>query len=126
MSSTVRSSASVPASSAATSPIIAADGWQDAYGALIDDVAAELAGTEALDLTVELITHRYTTGSKAVLDSWYPGSSLDMSTRNRVTKRTKFGTEKQVYDLATMRELRTFFERRIADALPSARILYWT
>ncbi|MFS0772406.1 radical SAM protein [Sphingomonas sp. 1P08PE] len=107
-------------------PIIAADGWQDAYGALIDDVAAELAGTEALDLTVELITHRYTTRSKAVLDSWYPGSALDMSSRNRVTKRTKFGTEKQVYDPATMRDLRTFFERRIADALPGARILYWT
>jgi spore photoproduct lyase len=49
-----------------------------------------------------------------------------MSERNRVTKRTKFGTEKMVYDAATMRVLRSFFERAIADGLPSARILYWT
>ncbi len=107
-------------------PIIAADGWEQAYGTLIDDVAAALAAMPGLDLTVELITHRFNSGSKAVLDSWYPGSALDMTTRNRVTKRTKFGSEKQVYDAATMRLLRTFLERRIADALPAARILYWT
>ena len=107
-------------------PIIAADGWEEAYGGLIDDTAASLADLPMLDLTVELITHRFTGGSKAVLDGWYPGSALDMSGRDRVTKRTKFGTEKQVYDTATMRVLRSFFEARIAAALPTARILYWT
>lgn len=107
-------------------PIIAAEGWEQAYAALIDDAAAILGASPGLDLTVELITHRYTAGSKAVLDSWYPGSALDMSGDNRTTKRTKFGTEKQVYDADTMRALRRFFERRIADALPAARILYWT
>lgn len=107
-------------------PIIAASGWEAAYDALIADAAAQLAGAPALDLTVELITHRFTAGSKAVLDSWYPGSALDMSMADRTTKRTKFGAEKQVYDTATMRSLRTFFEARIAAALPAARILYWT
>lgn len=107
-------------------PIIAADGWEQAYGDLIDDAARQLADLPALDLTVELITHRFTAGSKAVLDSWYPGSSLDMTGLNRATKRTKFGSEKQVYDAATMRLLRGFFEGRIAGALPAARILYWT
>ena len=58
-------------------PIIAAPGWEEAYGGLIDQVAAAFAGSTP-DLTVELITHRYTPGSKAVLESWYPGSSLDM------------------------------------------------
>ncbi|RDE04644.1 SPL family radical SAM protein [Sphingomonas aracearum] len=107
-------------------PIIAAQGWEEAYGALIDDAAAALAGVPDLDITAELITHRFTAGSKAVLDSWYPGSALDMTGENRSTKRTKFGTEKQVYDAATMKALRSFFERRIGEALPAARILYWT
>ncbi|MCC2976726.1 radical SAM protein [Sphingomonas sp. PL-96] len=107
-------------------PIIAAPGWEQAYGALIDEAGAQLRDVPGLDLTVELITHRYTAGSKAVLDSWYPGSKLDMTDQNRVTKRTKFGGEKQVYDLATMRALRSFFEARLANALPAARILYWT
>jgi spore photoproduct lyase len=105
-------------------PIIAADGWEDAYGNLIADAAALLAG--ASDLTIELITHRFTAGSKAVLDSWYPGSALDMGERDRVTKYTKFGTQKQVYDADMMRTLRRFFETALAAALPRARILYWT
>ncbi len=107
-------------------PIIAAPGWEEAYEALIGDAAARLADVPALDLTVELITHRFTAGSKAVLESWYPGSALDMGERGRTIKRTKFGTEKSVYDAETMKALRGFFERRIADALPAARILYWT
>lgn len=107
-------------------PIIAAAGWEQAYAALIDDAAAALNDLPALDLTVELITHRFTAGSKATLDSWYPGSALDMTQANRVTKRTKFGAEKQVYDRDTMRALRDFFEARIAERLPAARILYWT
>ncbi|MGP7796731.1 radical SAM protein [Sphingomonas sp. CLY1604] len=107
-------------------PIIAAEGWQQAYAALFADAAAALAALPGLDLTVELITHRFTAGSKAVLDSWYPGSALDMTGANRTTKRTKFGGEKQVYDADTMRALRSFFERQLADRLPMARLLYWT
>ena len=78
------------------------------------------------DLTVELITHRYTAASRAVLDSWYPGSALDMGTAGRAEKRTKFGGVKHVYDAPTMRALRGFFATEIAARLPSARILYWT
>lgn len=106
-------------------PIIAADGWEQAYGDLIGMAAAALSGIEP-DLTIELITHRFTAGSKAVLESWYPGSALDMSGAQRVEKRTKFGSVKQVYDKTTMQALRSFFEERIARDLPTARILYWT
>ena len=107
-------------------PIIAADGWERAYAGLIEDAAAELADLPDLDLTVELITHRFTPGSKAVLDSWYPGSALQMDPAARTEKRTKFGSVKHVYPAETMQALRRFFEREIAAALPAARILYWT
>ena len=107
-------------------PIIAASGWEAAYASLIADVAAAFAHGPPPDLTVELITHRYTPGSKAVLESWYPGSGLDMGVVDRTEKRTKFGSIKHVYDATTMRALRTFFEHEIARVLPFARILYWT
>ena len=107
-------------------PIIAAEGWQDAYGELMEDAAALLTDIDRLDLTVELITHRYTPGSKAVLESWYPGSRLDMSERNRSIKRNKFGSHKHVYDKDTMSELKAFFYEEIERQLPGARILYWT
>lgn len=107
-------------------PIIAAPGWEAAYATLIADAAAALADVPDPDLTIELITHRYTPGSKAVLESWYPGSALDMGSDGRAEKRTKFGSLKMVYDAATMKELRGFFEAEIARRLPAARILYWT
>lgn len=107
-------------------PIIAVPGWEGAYGELIVQAAAILNPILGLDLTVELITHRYTPGSRDVLQSWYPGSSLTMNQNNRVEKRTKFGSLKYVYDADTMRSLRRFFEQAIAEQLPTARILYWT
>ncbi len=107
-------------------PIIAADGWREAYGGLIAGVAAALEGVPDPDLTVELITHRFSAGSKAVLGSWYPGSALDMGSTNRTEKRTKFGAVKHVYDKATMTDLRSWFEGEIARVLPRARVLYWT
>ena len=105
-------------------PIIAAPGWHEAYAELFDQVAALLA--DVPDLTVELITHRYSAGSKIVLEQWYPGSQLDMGSDNRTEKRTKFGSVKHVYDADTMRDLRAFFEAEVAAKLPQARILYWT
>ena len=107
-------------------PIMAIEGWRDAYGALIDRAAQALAGVPDLDLTAELITHRFTPGSKAVLTGWYPGSSLEMDEAARSRKTTKFGSFKYVYTPAVMKELRAFFEAEIPRGLPAARILYWT
>ncbi|HEU0043605.1 SPL family radical SAM protein [Sphingomonas sp.] len=107
-------------------PIIAAEGWEDAYGQLIVDAGSALNDVPGLDLTVELITHRFTPGSKAVLDSWYPGSALEMDPAARTEKRTKFGGVKHVYDADMMRTLRRFLEAEIVKALSTARILYWT
>jgi spore photoproduct lyase len=107
-------------------PIIAAEGWEAAYAGLLADAAAALADLPQADLTVELITHRFTPGSKAVLDSWYPGSALEMDPTVRAEKRTKFGSVKHVYPADTMKALRGWFEAAIARALPAARILYWT
>jgi spore photoproduct lyase len=107
-------------------PIMPVEGWREHYGALLDDVAAALAPIAGLDLTVELITHRFTPNSKSVLTDWYPATRLEMDEEVRTLKRTKFGSQKYVYPRDVMTELRGFFEEGIADRLPSARILYWT
>jgi spore photoproduct lyase len=60
-------------------PIMPIENWREHYGALIDQAADALAGVDDLDLTAELITHRFTPGSKEVLTGWYPGSSLEMT-----------------------------------------------
>jgi spore photoproduct lyase len=107
-------------------PIIAAPGWERAYGDLLSAVAEALRSTPQRDLTVELITHRFTAGSKAVLTGWYPGSALDMSSAARSEKRTKFGSIKHVYDAPTMKAIRRFFDQALTDHLPDAQLLYFT
>ena len=105
-------------------PIMPVEGWEDAYADLIRAAAAALP--EGADLTVELITHRFTPGSREVLTGWYPATTLEMDETVRVAKRNKFGGVKYVYPKDTMRAMRDHLEALCARHLPEARILYWT
>ncbi|HEX8303604.1 MAG TPA: hypothetical protein VF612_01890 [Jatrophihabitans sp.] len=107
-------------------PIMPVPGWQEAYGELLDDAAAAVAGVDDLDLTVELITHRFTPASRDVLLQWYPGTRLEMDPDQRAEKRSKFGGVKYVYPREAMTGMRQFFDTELARRLPAARILYWT
>lgn len=105
-------------------PIMPIPDWQRHYAELLDRAAAAL--DFPCDLTVELITHRFTPTSKEVLQGWYPNSSLEMDEARRSVKRGKHGTTKYVYPAPAMRELRGFFEGELARQFPQARVLYWT
>ena len=105
-------------------PIIPVEDWEAQYSQLLDD-AQEAVGF-APDITFELITHRFTPGSKEVLQSWYPKTTLDMIEDTRAEKRNKFGGVKYVYQKDMMKSLRGFFESEIKNRFPQGRILYWT
>ena len=105
-------------------PIMPIDDWQQHYTQLLDDISAALDFD--CDLTFELISHRFTPGSKEVLQQWYPQSKLDLDESTRTVKRNKFGGIKYVYGTDTMKALRQFFEREIAQRFPQAQVLYWT
>ena len=105
-------------------PIMPVENWRHEYAGLLERAASALP--PGCDLTVELITHRFTPGSKDILQTWYPATKLDLDEANRSEKRNKFGGVKYVYPKDTMSELRGFFEREIPARLPQARILYWT
>ena len=99
-------------------PILRLPDWAAAYDTLFADVATTLAGVPGLDLTAELITHRFTPKSKGVLDTWYPGSKLEMDEALRTRKLTKFGSVKWVFPKEQMAELRTN-DRGKPDAPPA-------
>lgn len=105
-------------------PIMPIDDWQTHYTRLLNEISATLDFD--CDLTFELISHRFTPGSKEVLQTWYPHSKLDMNESTRSVKRNKFGGTKYVYEAETMKALRRFFEREIAHRFPQAKLLYWT
>ena len=107
-------------------PIMAVPGWRERYGALLDDCAAALDGVAGPDVTVELITHRFTPTSKGVLRDWYPGSRLEMDEQRRALKRGRHGNRKYVYPRAEMSVLRAWFAAELRERLPAARLLYFT
>ncbi len=107
-------------------PILRLPDWAAAYDQLFADVAAALDGVADVDLTAELITHRFTPTSKAVLGAWYPGSPLEMDEAARTRKTTKFGSVKWVFPREEMVAMRAQIEASLARRLPVARLLYWT
>ena len=107
-------------------PILPIPDWEAAYAGLIRDAADALSGVPDLDLTAELITHRFTPGSKTVLQGWYPGSDLPLDEAERVRKMTKFGSVKFVLPRPQMDAMRTAITGTLAAVLPAARVLYWT
>jgi spore photoproduct lyase len=61
--------------------------WRKAYKLLLRQAAAALAGLVKVDLTIELITHRFTPKSKTVLNEWYNASKVDMDENVRSSAR---------------------------------------
>jgi spore photoproduct lyase len=105
-------------------PIMPIPDWELHYTDLLNRI--EQALDFDCNLTFELISHRFTPGSKDVLLEWYPNTSLDMDESNRAVKYNKFGGQKYVYTTDTMKILRRFFESEIARRFPKASVLYWT
>ena len=97
-------------------PIMPIEDWREHYSALFDEIQATL--DFPVDLTFELISHRFTPGSKEVLESWYPNSSLEMDEQLRDTKRNKFGGTKFVYTKDTMKTLRELFRDGACREVP--------
>ena len=105
-------------------PIMPIPNWQEEYSLLLDELQQNL--DFHTDLTFELITHRFTPGSKEVLLEWYPNTSLEMDETSRAVKRNKFGGTKYVYVKETMNEMKEFFYTGINKRFPESQILYWT
>ncbi len=105
-------------------PIMPMENWREHYTLLLDEAARALDFD--CNLTFELITHRFTPGSKDVLLQWYPKTSLDLDESTREIKRNKFGGTKYVYPREVMKELKTWFFSEIEARFPNGKILYWT
>ena len=105
-------------------PIMPVPDWEEQYTKLLDRLEQTL--DFPCELTFELISHRFTPGSKAILQEWYPNTSIDFDESNRSLKFNKFGGKKYVYPTLTMNMLRSFFQYELKRRFPNAPILYWT
>ena len=105
-------------------PIMQIPDWEQHYTRLLNRIEEVLDFN--CDLTFELITHRFTPGSKDVLMQWYPHTPLEMDEAKREVKRNKFGGRKYVLPKDTMKSMKQFFYQQVEKRFPQAEILYWT
>ncbi|QCR21801.1 spore photoproduct lyase family protein [Pontibacter sp. SGAir0037] len=105
-------------------PIMPVPDWEEQYTHLLDRLEQTL--DFPCEITFELISHRFTPGSKALLQEWYPNTQIDFDEANRSLKYNKFGGKKYVYNTATMNMLRSFFYSELKNRFPEAPVLYWT
>ncbi|WP_025683346.1 spore photoproduct lyase [Paenibacillus maysiensis] len=107
-------------------PIIWYDGWEEGYGELLRKLSETLPQDATNDLTFELIQHRFTKTSKAVIEKRYPKTKLEMDMEKREKKWGRWGQNKYVYPDEQQNALREFITERIFEHFPLSRIEYFT
>ncbi|AJE53448.1 spore photoproduct lyase [Paenibacillus polymyxa] len=107
-------------------PIIWYDGWEVGYGELLRRLGETLPQHATKDLTFELIQHRFTKTSKAVIEKRYPKTKLEMDIEKRKKKWGRWGQNKYVYPDEQQNALREFITERIFEHFPLSRIEYFT
>ncbi|MEK3951551.1 spore photoproduct lyase [Paenibacillus sp. FSL H7-0703] len=107
-------------------PIIWYDGWEEGYGELLRKLGETLPQHATKNLTFELIQHRFTKTSKAVIEKRYPKTKLEMDIEKRKKKWGRWGQNKYVYPDEQQNALREFITERIFEHFPLSRIEYFT
>lgn len=111
-------------------PIFRFEGWQEAYRRLMERSAEELvkrapSGWSAEQLTLEFISHRFTSKAKATILGVFPNSSLPMEEEERKFKYGQFGYGKYIYQPEEMKEMKEFFHEQAKVYFPLAQVEYF-
>ncbi|HBP66500.1 MAG TPA: spore photoproduct lyase [Desulfosporosinus sp.] len=111
-------------------PIFRFEGWQEAYRQLMERSAEELvkrapSGWSSEQLTLEFISHRFTSKAKATILEVFPNSSLPMVEDERKFKYGQFGYGKYIYQPEEMQEMKEFFQDQAKRYFPLAQVEYF-
>ncbi len=111
-------------------PIFRFDGWQEAYRRLMERTAEELVKRapscwSSEHLTLEFISHRFTSRAKANILEVFPNSSLPMEEDQRKFKYGQFGYGKYIYQPEDMKEMKEFFQEQAKAYFPLAQVEYF-
>jgi len=111
-------------------PIFRFEGWKEAYSRLLERSAEELAksaplGWSSEQLTLEFISHRFTSKAKATILGVFPNSTLPMVEADRKFKYGQFGYGKYIYQPDEIKEMKEFFQEHAKCYFPLAKVEYF-
>lgn len=106
-------------------PIFYYSEWEKEYGQMLENLAQKLSGKINTPPAFELITHRFTKRAKKNILEVFPKTQLPLDEEDRKFKFGQFGYGKYIYPKDKMSEIKAFFEEKIRETFPDAKILYF-
>ena len=89
-------------------PVFLYDNWKKDYKDLIQMLHSTLPKNIKLPISFEIISHRYTTKAKNIINQVFPETTLPMTDTERTYKYGQFGYGKFVYTKAQLNEIKDF------------------
>lgn len=105
-------------------PVFLYDNWKEDYRNLLISLKEKLPKDLVRPITFEVISHRYTSRAKSIIDEVFPENTLPMKDEERKFKYGQFGYGKFVYTKEQLAEMKEFFTKAIEEILPEAGIKY--
>lgn len=106
-------------------PIFITKNWKQEYRQLLTSLTEHFPKHELKNLTLEIITHRYTERAKKIINKAYPENKLPMEKEDRQFKYGQFGYGKYLYPKKQRKKLEDFFTSEVNKQLPGAEIKYF-
>ena len=105
-------------------PVFMYDGWEKDYVDLLLQLKSQLPKEISHPITFEVISHRYTTRAKNIINEVFPGNTLPMTDEERTYKYGQFGYGKFVYPKESLAYMKEFFKKNLEEIFPYAEIKY--
>jgi spore photoproduct lyase len=105
-------------------PVFLYEGWKEDYRDLLLELKESLPEHTRYPLTFEVISHRYTTRAKNIINEVFPGNTLPMEDEERSYKYGQFGYGKFVYPKDSLSDMVDFFNREIDSIFTDKIIKY--
>lgn len=105
-------------------PVFMYEGWEEDYRDLLLQLESSLPKNISHPITFEVISHRYTTRAKNIINEVFPDNTLPMSEEDRTYKYGQFGYGKYVYPKEELAYMKEFFKKNLEEIFPDAEIKY--
>ena len=86
------------------------EGWEEDYRNLLIYLSEKLPKNLKYPITFEVISHRYTTRAKNIINEVFPDNTLPMTDEDRTYKYGQFGYGKYVYPKESLAHMKEFFK----------------
>ncbi|NFG24232.1 spore photoproduct lyase [Clostridium botulinum] len=105
-------------------PVFLYENWKEDYNELLIKLHDKMPKDLKYPLSFEVITHRYTTRAKNVINEVFPDNTLPMNDEERKYKYGQFGYGKYVYTKEQLEEVKSFFTIKINELFENSVIKY--